>query len=222
MKKISILIVVLLLISFSNFAQKAIKVSATSERFSVGNVDAFSVNIYEADKSFVEKSWKKAMKKYKAKVKVKSEIFADNALIKDMSDNTVDVYAKIIEEKEEGLKFVVAVDLGGIFLSKSSHSDKYKVFEDILRKFAVNVSKDAVLEKAKEEEKILDKIVKTENNLEKEKKNLQKDIEDYKKKIIKAEEDIKKNEEEQVATKEKIKAQEIVVKDIKKKAEAIK
>ena len=98
-----------MLMSFSNFAQKAIKVSSTSEKFSAGNVDAFSVDIYEADKDFVEKSWKKAMKKYKAKVKIKSEIFADNALIKDMSENTVDVYAKIVEEKE-GLKFFVAVD----------------------------------------------------------------------------------------------------------------
>ena len=221
MKKISILIVVLLLISFSNFAQKAIKVSSTSEKFSAGNVDALSVDIYEADKSFVEKSWKKTMKKYKAKVKIKSEIFSDNALIKDMSDNTVDVYAKVIEEKE-GLKFVVAVDLGGMFLSKSSHSDKYKVFEDILRKFAVEVSKNAVLEKAKEEEKVLDKIVKNQKNLEKDKKNLKEDIEDYKKKINKAEEDIKKNEQEQVTTKEKIKVQEKVVEDIKKKAAAIK
>jgi len=221
MKKISILIIVIMLMSFSNFAQKAIKVSSTSEKFSAGNVDAFSVDIYEADKDFVEKSWKKAMKKYKAKVKIKSEIFADNALIKDITENTVDVYAKIVEEKE-GLKFFVAVDLGGVFLSKSSHSDKYKVFENILRKFAVDVSKDAVLAKAKEEEKVLDKILKTEKNLEKDKKNLQEDIKDYKNKIKKAEEDIKKNETEQVTTKEKIKVQQKLVEDIKKKAEAIK
>ena len=91
-----------------------------------------------------------------------------------------------------------------------------------MRKFAVDVSKDAVLAKAKEEEKVLDKILKTEKNLEKDKKNLQEDIKDYKNKIKKAEEDIKKNETEQVTTKEKIKVQQKLVEDIKKKAEAIK
>lgn len=218
--KISLLFVLWLSVILS-YGQKKIEVKSSSEKFSTGTVDALVVNIYEADVKFVKKSWKKLLKGYNGKIKMGSEIFADNALIKDLSSNTVDIYSKINEKKDGIVEIVCAMDLGGVFLSESSNSDKYKVFKKIFKSFAINVSKDAVKEKIDEQEKILKQLSKNKENLISDKEKLSKEIEKYKQKIADNEKAIEQNIKDQAEKTKEIESQKKVVSDLNDKKRAI-
>lgn len=218
----SIFFIVLTILSFTVFSQEPIAVRESNESFSVGNVNALTANVHCSDIKFVEKAWKKAMKKYDGSVKDKSEIFADNILIKKMSANTIDVYAKVRASKEESVEILVAVDLGGAFLSRSLHQDKYKIFENILHDFAVEVSKEAIKGQVDEQQKVLDKIVKAQENLVSDNDNYHKSIEDYKKKIEDAEKAIEQNLKDQEAKKAEIETQKQVLMGLTEREKAIK
>ncbi|MBN2667828.1 MAG: hypothetical protein JXR60_01255 [Bacteroidales bacterium] len=204
------------------FGQDKIEVKESTERFSVGKVDVGIVNIHQADKKYVEQAWKKLMKRYSGSVKNKAEIFADDVIIKKMSNNTVDVYAIVRDGSEGQVEIVVAVDLGGAFLSRSQHPDKYKLFEEILRDFAVDVSREAVREQAEDEQKALDKLTKEQEKLVSTNESLHKSIEEYKQKITEAESDIEQNLKDQETKKEEIEKQRQIVIEITERERAIK
>ena len=104
------------------------KIEVKEDKANLGGAKnpVLTVVISEADKSTVEKAWKSLMKDYNAKVSGKDEMFSDNATITDISANTIDVYSTA-EEKNSTILFTVAFDLGGAFISSSTHSTEYKV-----------------------------------------------------------------------------------------------
>jgi hypothetical protein len=201
-------------------AQK-IEVKESKEDLGGGKNSALTVIIPDADASDVEKAWKSLMKDYDAKMSNKDGIFADNAAITDISVNTVDVYAST-EKKDDGIKLMVAFDLGGAFISESTHSTEYKAAEKIVEKFATEMAKKAVQKKLDD---AADKQKELENNLAslvKKKEKLEKDIEDYKKKITSAEEDIVLNKSDQEKAAKLIEEQKKAVEVIQKKLDDIK
>jgi hypothetical protein len=204
-------------------AQKKIDVEETSYSFSTGKQNCLKVPVYEANENDVKKIWAKKMKSFKAKVsKQKGEIFADNALVKDISDNTIDIYAKTEQTKDNLVYLYVAFNLGGAYLNSSDHADMYKVAEKMLKKFSKDISVDVLSEKLKEQEKILKKKIGEKESLEKRNKNLKEDIEHYKEKIKKAEEEIKENEAKKEDKVKEIEAQQKVVDELKTKLSKIK
>jgi acid phosphatase class B len=219
MKNLSILVFVI--ICKLSLSAQEITVKEKNEKIAGANNPVLTVLIYEADLSTVEKSWKSLMKDYKAKVSDKAEIFADNAVISDISANTIDVYA-IVEKYDKGIiRLIVAIDLKGVFLSSSTHSKEYKAAEKIIKQFAVNTSKNAVeaeLEKAKDKQKEL------ENNIScliKKNEKLHKQIEEYKNKITEAEKDIETNINDQDAASKAIETQKNTVEEVSKKNQKI-
>ncbi len=218
----TITIVFLILLSTIVYSQKKVKVTDGSEKFSVGRVDVMIANIYEADKKYVEKAWKKLMKRYSGKVTSKSEIVATDVIIKRMMGNKrVDVYA-IVKDGSEGIVLIeVAIDLGGAYLSKSTHPEKYKEAKAILRDFAVEVSKEAVREQIGDQEKLLGKYQNEQEKLVKENVNLKNSIEEYKKKIQDAEQAILDNEKAQEQQKKEVEAQRKIVIGLSEKERAI-
>ena len=142
MKTIIFSVLLITLSSFSSIAQtKKIDISEKSSSFINGSHNALSANIYDADEDLIEKEWKKTMKDYKAKVSTKKEIFADDALIKNMSENTVDIYAKIEKSSDGDFNIIVAFNLGGTYLSSSTHPDKFKIAKNLVYNFAVKTTK---------------------------------------------------------------------------------
>ena len=216
-----ITISILILLSSLVYSQKKVKVTTGSEKFSVGRVDVMIANIYEADRKYVEKAWKKLMKRYSGKVSSKAEIVSTDVIIKRMTDKRVDVYALIKEGSDETVIIEVAIDLGGAFLSKTQHPEKFKTAEAILRDFAVEVSKEAVREQIEDQEKILGKFQNEQDKLEKNNTNLKQSIEDYKLKIQDAEQAIIDNEKEQGEKKKAIDVQRQVVITLADKEKAI-
>ncbi len=211
----------LLLLASSMFAQsQEINVKEDNEKINGSSNSVLTVIIYETDDNTVEKQWKSLMKDYNAKVSTSKEIFADNALIKDLSANTVDIYA-ITKKSDENVKLIVGVDMGGIFLS-SEKSTEYKVMEKIIKNFAIELTKNAIQEKLDAAEKEQKKRENTYNDLVKENKSLNKDIEDYKSKISKAEQDIITNEKDQKTAKNASEEQQKAVDAIKKNLSDVK
>ncbi len=191
--KSTLFLIVLLLCSGHLFAQYSIKVKEEKEKIADGNHPCMVVSIYETNKNDVENAWEKLMKSYDAKVSSHKEIFADNALIKDISDNTVDVYARCEKESDNELKFLVAVDMGGAFLNSSDHGSKEKAMEKIIKEFAKNQTLNGLENKIKDQDKVYQKQQKELEGLVKDKEKLEKDIENYKNKITDAENNIKQN-----------------------------
>jgi hypothetical protein len=207
-------------LSIPALAQK-IQVSESSENIGGGSNNALVVTIYETDADEIEKEWKSLMKGYDAKVSSKDGIFADNALIKSMGPNTMDIYAKTVKVKDKEVKLIVGFDLGGAYLSSSKHGDQYKEAKKIVHDFAVKMTKEGIGGQMKAAEKVLDKLTDQQKDLVKDQEGLQKDIEDYKAKIKKAEDDIVKNKSEQEKKKQEVEAQKKVVDAISQKQKAV-
>ncbi|MBN2681227.1 MAG: hypothetical protein JXR58_01855 [Bacteroidales bacterium] len=212
---------VVLFLSFNCFSQKKIEVEENSYSFSAGRENALTVTVYESNKDDVEKAWKKFIKNYKGKVSSKKEIFADDCEIKDVSPNTVDVYAAFEVNKDGDVTVYVGFDLGGAYLSSSSHPDKYKAAKKIVREFGVSATKDAIAEKLKEAEKVMKKLESDKEKLVKENETLHKNIEGWEKDIEKAKSDIKTNEGNQQDKTKEIETQQKVLEEIIEKEKKV-
>lgn len=211
----------LLFVTSVTFGQRKIKVHEERENIGSGSNNALVATIYESTVDDIEKSWKKLMKDYNAKMTMKKEIFADDASIKDLSPNTVDIYAFVRKTGDEEFEIVVSVDLGGAYLSSSEHSSKYKVMERIVKDFAIQTTLDAIKDKQKAAQKVFDGLTKEKDDLVRDKDRLDKQIEDYKSKISDAENNIVKNKSAQADKEKEIENQQKIVDEIAAREKAV-
>ncbi|MFI5164359.1 MAG: hypothetical protein ACHQHP_03825 [Bacteroidia bacterium] len=211
-------------------AQKInIKVTESTEKIGGGKNSAFVVSIYDTDPEDIQSKWKSEMKGYKAKVSIKDEVFADNAVITAINgNNTIDVYAKTEKMKDGEVKFIVAFDLGGAFLSSSSSKDKYEEAKKMISDFAIKTTKESIAGQRKAAEKVLDKIQDQQHDLEKQQTKLNSSIEDYKakiedyqKRIKDAQADLEKNKADQEKKKKEVTDQKKVVETVTAKENAV-
>ena len=211
-----------LIISITSYSQYKISVSEKAVNFESGNHNAYTVTVYECSSKDVEKHWKKEMKDMKANVSSKkNEMKGDDAKIKDMGENTFDMYA-VTNETDKGVELSVAYDLGGAFMSSSQHSDQSKVIKKIMHDFAVKATKEGIRGILKKEEGIQHHLEKEQDNLVKNKEKLEKDIENWEKSIEKAKKDIEQNKKDQESKSKEIEAQIKVVEAVKAKEKAVK
>ena len=221
MKKIMILIL-LLSESLMLNAQYQFRVSESDFQFSKASHHGFSVHIYESNIHDIEKSWKKMMKGWGAKVdEKKHEFFADNASFKKMGDNEFDTYA-ICNEKANYIEFVTAVDLGGAFLNTNDHSEKSSIYKEQLLSFAKQTTLSALQQVIKTEENNVHQLEKEMNLLVKDENKLENDIESWKKSIIQAEKEVESKQNDQELKKVEIQQQEKTVNALKDKMKSIK
>ncbi len=200
-------------------AQADIAVNEILQYMSKGEQTGFEFEIPEANSKTVTAAWKKLMKKYKGKTissKKSPEIFTDNALIKDVSENTVDVYARIIDSKN-GTTVLAFVDLGGTFVSSDEHSAQFTALENVFRKFGLSQAKKVVELQLEAEEKQLKELEKDFSSLVKEKEGYIKNIEDAKALILQREQDIVNNEENQTTKQEQIEIQKEIINTVQEK-----
>ena len=219
-------IILLLAVPFFAMTVKAdsvkIKVEEKSENIGGGSHNCLVVTIYDAKPDDIKKEWKSKMKDYNGKVSSGDEIFADNALIKDISDNTCDVYAKTEKGNNDNeTTFIVGFVLGETWLSSSANSASYKAAEKIVKDFATKMTKDAIGDIVDAEQKKLDKLNDEQKDLVKDNKNLNDDIANYQKKIDDAKSNIKTNEDDQTKKKAEIDAQQKVLDAAKARQSAV-
>jgi HD superfamily phosphohydrolase len=206
-------------ISLQLKAQKT-KVEEKRENIGGGVNNALVVTIFSADVSEAEKEWKKMMKSAKAKVSGRKEIFADDANLPYISDNTIDVYA-VFDQKKDDVYMVVAFDLGGSFLNSSEHKIQYKAAEKMIYDFAVDIAKQCIENNLKDEEKNLKSMEKDLSRLQSDNESLHKDIQRYEEQIEKAKKEIEENVKEQEKKVTDIETQQKLVKAIEEKLKKV-
>lgn len=208
-----LLLLVFVLVCGTTFAQ----VNEGLRTMPKGKNNAVSIMLKKTNKKEVEKAWNKYIGDYKGKTKLNKKTnitFTDNAEIKEMSDNTVDVYAQVVEQGAD-TELVVWYNLGGAYVSSSEHAQAYGKANAMLIEFAGQVSTAAIEELLAEEEDKLKKLEKDQEDLKKDKKGYENEIQKCEEKIAEAKKDISENESAQSAKEEEIGKQQKVVDDIK-------
>lgn len=231
MKTLLTTIFLVVAIAMSSFAQIKSAITEESRPNSKGSFNALVMELPGVSKKEAEKAWSRFIKKYKGKTKFDrraGEYMTDDASIKDMSDNTVDIVAKI-EEQGDGSRIAVWFNLGVSYLSSKDFGERYPAGEKILKEFARTVSADMIEAELKEAEKLLKEQENELKKLEKEEQQRTKDIEDYKNTITKmesniktAEGDIKEAKENQGKKQTEIEGQKKVIDEIKQRLESVK
>lgn len=207
------------LISLSAYSQKT-KVEESVENIAGGKNNSLVVWIPESNSKAVASEWAALMKKNKASVKNKKEIFADDAILPQISSNTVDVYA-ITEQKKNDVKLIVAFDLGGTFLSSRSHESQYIVAEKMVYDFAVEVARQNVQSSIAAEKKKMTGIEKQMKKLERDNSKRQKSIDKMKKQIENNEKVIGDNKKTIDSFNKEIKDHKSRIESLEKKFKAV-
>lgn len=208
------------------------KITEENKAMSKGSYNALVIQLPNTSSKQVNKLWNKYLKNFKGKTKYDrkgSEYFSDNAYIKGMSDNTVDITAKIYDKGEQGTELAVWFNLGVTYLSSQQHAERYPIGAKVLQDFGLLVSSDLIEAQLKEEEKILESMNDTLKTLVKEEKAATDEIAKQENIIKKAEEHIEgakqSIEESQNAQNEQtehIKAQEKRIEAIRRKLKELK
>lgn len=196
-----------------------------------GSFNALTIELPGTDIKEIQKSWRKFSGDYKAKTsfdKKSGELFTDNATIKEMSENTVDIHAKV-EQTTTGTQLSVWFNLGGAYLSSAQFSDKYPAGEKMLKDFARSISGDLLEAEIKAQEKLLGnleddlkKLEKEKSSLEKEIKNQEENIKKAQEAIVKAQEGLGENSKNQGTKNQEISTQQKTVEDLKAELKALK
>ncbi|OFY83442.1 MAG: hypothetical protein A3F72_20580 [Bacteroidetes bacterium RIFCSPLOWO2_12_FULL_35_15] len=209
-------------ITFSVSAQK-IKVKEANENIGGGSHNSITVTLYDISPSDAVDAFRSFIKKYDGKrSSLDGGVFSDNATIKDMGNNTIDIYGKAQGKKgDPEITFVIAFDLGGAFLNSSDHKEQYKTAEKIAKEFAINTCKEIVEQKLKDAQRKQSGFEDEQKDLEKENRSLTSDIEDYKAKIKKAEDNIVTNKSNQEKKKAEIETQKKAVSEVETKLKSI-
>ena len=199
---------------FSALNGQNITTNESKESFSTGSQNAIVTTIYENNLDDVLSAWKKILKDYKHEsVKdSKGQVFADNLLVKEWGNNTVDVYTLFFaNKKDKTVRMATAIDLGGTYLSSSGDKEKYNYFEKLIKEFAIKQTKAPLTDLVKDNEKKLSNLEDDQKDLEKKIENLKNDITNNKAKISKNETAIAAKEGEIIKKKAEVDIQKKVV-----------
>lgn len=215
MKKFTLLPLILILSVTFSYGQ----ITEGKSYMSAGTYNSLAMILPEGSAEIAPKEWDKFLKKYgKTKRDRKTdEYFTDDAEIKEMSDNTIDIYTKF-----SGSKITVWFDLGGTYLSSTEHPQPYAFAEKILNDFELHLKILLVEEEIQAEEEALEELQEAQEKLVKDKEDLEEDIVEWKAKIAQAEADIKQNILDQAAKNTEIEKQKTVIEKVKARLAALK
>ena len=212
----------MLVIASVAFSQDKITIKEEVVAIDGTSRNSLTVVLSGSNNDDAKKAWKKRLKDLKGKVSDKTMIFGDDCKLKEMGDNSFDVYSLVEEATDEGVRLVVAFDLGGAYLSTAAHPDKYPAAEKLLYSFAVEQAKSAVTGQIESNQKILKGFEKALGGLEKEKAGHESDIKDAEKKIAEAKSAIEKNIANQSNKKTEIEGMKAAITTLEVKLKAIK
>lgn len=222
MKKLTFLLFTYFICAFSANAQ--IKINEDTLSMSQGLKNGFSVEMLQIAPEDAGKRWAKYLKKYKGKTKKSknlTEWFTNDAKMKLISNNTVDLYA-VFTPIQDGTRLIVWYDLGGTYLNSEIHGERAITGKKVLYDFALATKKEQALAKIEEEKEKLSQI---QGNLDKLSKNeieFLKTIEDLKAKIATLEADVKETKSTQSKKQAELQAQKKLIDELQKKLDTIK
>lgn len=219
MKQLLLLFFTLILSSVYTLQAQGTEVREVRKNMSLGAHEAFVVDYVNLDDREVEKLLIDFLKEYKGRRNPKknrreNEIFVDDAEIKALSANTIDIYASVDPKGDNG-SVIFWFDLGGVFLSEEMHGEKMEALEEWLYYFSrATRARTIELELEAEEDK-LDDLNKDFDKLQREQEKLEKIIQDAQEAIAKAEKDLEDNAQSQKNAQDLIEQQRKVLEKVK-------
>lgn len=218
--------------AFTSQAQIQATVHEETRVMSQGSKECLVLDLPGTTPKNVEHAWKSFMKDYKGKTdfeKKTGEFFSDDVTIKDLSPNTVDVYAKIVAKGDMATEVTVWYNVGLDYLSSAKYPTNYPAAEKMLKAFTKMVSLEMIENELKEQEKKLKEYEAQLKELEKAKASREADIAKYQATIAemnanieKANADISKNVTDQGTKNGEITTQKQVVDSVKQRLEQVK
>ncbi|GAB5551260.1 MAG: hypothetical protein Sapg2KO_08510 [Saprospiraceae bacterium] len=192
---------------------------------SMGVKEAFTVDVSNLSTKETEKVLMSYLKDVKGKKGPKKdrktkEILVDNAEMKAISGNTVDIYATM-DGKGDNSTVTFWFDLGGAFLSQDAHPDKMEAVSEWLYNFSKAARLRTVELELEAEEDQLKALNKAYDKLQKEQEKLEDTIKKAEETIANAKADLKSNANAQDNSKQSISEQERVIQDVKEKLKKV-
>jgi len=136
------------LLSFAVSGQDRVGINDIQLNTTQGDQPAFEFFIPDTDSDAVLDAWNKFHKSYKVKPKQdknqRNYYFSDNAQIESLSENSIDIYARLYET-DGGVRFACAFDLGGVFISSRKTPDKYGKAKLLINRFYAEIAMTAIL-----------------------------------------------------------------------------
>jgi hypothetical protein len=209
--KVLKLVLALVICSSTVFGQNIIE----EERLMAvnGMQNAYVIEIASSDKKAIEKSWSSYLKKYKGKTKKNKktgEFFTDNATLKNLSSNTVDIYSKLSPSGDKTV-LMVWFDLGGAYLSSTEHPEKTTKGQAVLLEFGATYETKVDMAALKVQEDALKDLKNEQKKLVKDHASHDAEIEKLKARIIELEQKKVDNLKMQAEKEKAIKAQVLKV-----------
>jgi hypothetical protein len=168
-------------------AQVTVKESAKSIAGASNNT--LNVMIKGGDTKALAKEVQRFMKDMGCKVNENKDgtLFGDDCEVKAMGPNTFDMHGRLDPIPGEGVDVVLAIDLGGAFLSSAAHPERFAPAREMVYRFAVEKTRDVIGQDIKKVEGVIAEKEKEQARLEADRAKLQKDLEELNARIAAAE-----------------------------------
>jgi len=210
----------LILIIFVSFSFKCQSIRVQEESFdflNAPNSNSLTVEIPYAQQNFVDAKIKRLFKGWGKHKESKGEHSSMLVEMKSMGKIPFNAYAKAVIGSNETIKVYFGFDLGGAFMSKRDHEEKYVEMEGLILSFAQDAVKDWISEELQNEEKVLSQLEKDQKELEKRKEHLEKEIKNFEQKISENEKEIADNIDSQSKKKTELDTQKKQVEKVSRK-----
>lgn len=200
--------IILVLLSTMVFAQRIpdqkpipnfeFKVREETRQMERATANAFVLSYPVTDLKMVGNAWKKYAKGLGGKVSYDrriNEYFVDNGEVADLSENKVDITAKLYEA-DERTEIAIWFNMGVTYLQSSEYPERYQAAEKLLRDFDAFIYAELLRSQIKVEEKALRLIGKDVRKIERNRKKEEKAIERAQRTIEKAQKAMDQSKQE--------------------------
>lgn len=179
--------------AFSIQGQVKPAIDESSFKFQGDKVEGFTTTIPYVNPDDVQKSWIKAIQKgskQKAVVSGSSEISIDQALLKAISDSTLNIYSKIESTDTAVYLFSAFKMYSGDFIQPGTFSSEATLARKFLFDFAKSQYSETLKDELKTEESKLKDLEKELKKMIKDKDGMEKEIAKYNNDILRAQDEI--------------------------------
>ncbi|MFZ7115767.1 MAG: hypothetical protein ACO1G9_10340 [Bacteroidota bacterium] len=193
------LVLLFLLISGICKAQEELIVQEMDRTFSIGNKNAFVIDIPQAQLKKVQSNWKTYLKHQSRRPASSKdgEVVLPYGTIPTVSADSITVFS-IVSSEGTKIKLSVAVMMqDSSFLSTTTNSERSAAITHFIRQFGIQEYKNAVNDELLEQQNKLKSLEKIVSSLENENEGLRKDIKNNERTISRKKDEINMNEQEQ-------------------------
>ncbi len=202
-----------------------VQVREAPKTMSEGVNNSLVIELWNVNEKTAVKEWKKFIRQYKGKTKRERKMrhwFTDNAKIRTISSNTVDIYAWFDENKKTDVTTATFwFNLGGAYVSSQLNPAQYGAAVKVLLDYKASLDLVEAEDDLGAQEKALKDLESDLKKLKKDNEDYHQKIKDAKKLISELEQKIQQNLKEQETKMQEIDTQKKVVENAKKTVKVI-